>query len=65
MDALDNGSCPHCGRSDAVKEIASLHVTDECRERSAIDVDAAARRFHCGGCNAMWSGVRHAVRSVV
>lgn len=46
MDAKSNGVCPHCGRSDAVKQM-----------RGNV-IQPSTPRYNCGGCGSVWTGVR-------
>lgn len=52
MRGSENGVCPHCGRADAVKATHPKPDGEVPNER---------RRFECGGCKAVWMGVRRQV----
>lgn len=49
---MDHGICPHCGRADAIKWLG--------QEVGGLRRD----RFECGGCHAIWAGVRYVLSTL-
>ena len=52
MNATENGVCPHCSRSDSVKQLPPNSLQPH------------TPRFGCGGCGSVWTGVRTHVQAL-